>query len=65
MIKRRMAAKPRQLKRTSVKKRVLGLVDLARLPGIRWNSRKPRGLASAERMPRGVSLASWVAKNRR
>ncbi|MGQ0544521.1 MAG: type II toxin-antitoxin system Phd/YefM family antitoxin [Betaproteobacteria bacterium] len=39
--------------------------DLARIPGVRWNGRKPRGLASGERVPRGMSLASWVARNRR
>jgi len=41
------------------------VADLARVPGIRWNGRKPRGFASSERLPRGVSLAAWVARNRR
>ena len=41
------------------------VADLARIPGIRWNGRKPKGLATGERMPRGVSLAAWVARNRR
>ncbi len=41
------------------------LSDLARLPGIRWSGRKPRGLARPERMPRGASLAAWVAEDRR
>lgn len=39
--------------------------DLARIPGIRWSGGKPRGLARAQRMPRGVSLAAWVAEERR
>ena len=41
------------------------LSDLARLPGIRWSGRKPKGLARAERMPRGVSLAAWIGEDRR
>jgi prevent-host-death family protein len=41
------------------------LADLARVPGIRWSGGKPRGLARAERMPRGTSLADWVAEDRR
>ena len=41
------------------------VADLARTPGIRWSGGKPKGLAGAERMPRGVSLAAWVAQDRR
>lgn len=46
--------------------RMAGRVSgLARIPGIRWSGGKPRGLARAQRMPRGVSLAAWVAEERR
>lgn len=41
------------------------LSDLARIPGVRWSGGKPRGLARAQRMPRGVSLAAWVTEDRR
>jgi prevent-host-death family protein len=41
------------------------LSELARVPGIRWRGGKPRGLARAQRMPRGTSLADWVAEDRR
>jgi prevent-host-death family protein len=41
------------------------LGDLASIPGIRWSGGKPKGLARAEPMPRGVSLAAWVAEDRR
>jgi prevent-host-death family protein len=41
------------------------LADLARIPGIRWSGGKPRGLARAEPMRRGVSVAAWVAEDRR
>lgn len=41
------------------------LSDLARTPGVRWSGGKPRGLARAQRLPRGVSLADWVAEDRR
>lgn len=46
-------------------RRASRLADLARIPGIRWSGGKPRGLARAEPMPRGVSLAAWVAEDRR
>ena len=39
--------------------------ELARLPGLRWSGGKPRGLSRAQRMPRDVSLADWVAHERR
>jgi prevent-host-death family protein len=39
--------------------------DLARIPGVRWSGGKPRGLARAQRMARGVSLAAWVSEDRR
>lgn len=42
-----------------------GLQALAQIPGLRWNGGKPKGLARAQRLPRGVSLARWVSKNRR
>lgn len=38
---------------------------LARVPGIRWSGGRPKGFARAEQMPRGVSLAAWVAADRR
>ena len=41
------------------------LADLGRIPGIRWSGGKPKGLARAQRLPRGVSLARWVAEDRR
>jgi prevent-host-death family protein len=41
------------------------LTDLCRMPGVRWSGGKPKGLARAEKMPRGVSLAAWVAEDRR
>ena len=39
--------------------------DLARLPGVRWSGRKPKGLERPQRLPKGVSLARWVAEDRR
>jgi prevent-host-death family protein len=42
-----------------------GIAQLARLPGVRWSGRKPRGLARPQKMPRGVSLSAWVAEDRR
>jgi prevent-host-death family protein len=41
------------------------VADLARVPGIRWSGGKPKGLARAQRMPRGLSLSTWVAEDRR
>ncbi|OGA14563.1 MAG: hypothetical protein A3D95_03140 [Betaproteobacteria bacterium RIFCSPHIGHO2_12_FULL_69_13] len=41
------------------------LAELARMPGVRWSGGKPKGLARAQRLPRGVSLADWVAEDRR
>jgi prevent-host-death family protein len=41
------------------------VVDLTRVPGIRWSGGKPRGLARAEPMRRGVSLSAWIAEDRR
>ncbi len=41
------------------------LTDLARVPGVRWGGGKPKGLAKAQRLPRGVSLADWVGEDRR
>lgn len=41
------------------------LADLAAEPGIRWNGGKPAGLARAEKMPPGVSVADWIAEDRR
>lgn len=41
------------------------VADLARLPGVSWRGGKPKGLARAQRLPQGVSLAAWVAEDRR
>ena len=41
------------------------LDDLAAQPGISWNGGKVAGLARGEALPVGVSLADWVAEDRR
>ena len=41
------------------------LDDLAAQPGISWNGGKAVGLARGELLPDGVSLADWVAEDRR
>ena len=41
------------------------LDDLAAQPGISWNGGKVAGLARGETLPVGVSLADWVAEDRR
>ncbi len=41
------------------------LHDLTALPGVTWNGGKAVGLARAESLPVGVSLADWVAEDRR
>lgn len=41
------------------------LADLQGVPGLRWSGGKPKGLARAQRMRRGVSLAAWVSQDRR
>jgi prevent-host-death family protein len=41
------------------------LADLARVPGLRRSGGKPRGLTRPQRLPRGMSLAAWVAEDRR
>ncbi len=41
------------------------LGDLAALPGITWNGGKAVGLPRGEALPVGVSLADWVAEDRR
>ncbi len=46
-------------------KRQATLDDLAAQPGISWNGGKAVGLARGEVMPVGVSLADWVAEDRR
>jgi prevent-host-death family protein len=38
--------------------------SLARIPGLRWQGGKPRGLVNAERLPRGILLSRWVAEDR-
>lgn len=45
--------------------RAAQLNELARIPGIVWKGGKPVGLAHGEILPRGVSLARWVAEGRR
>ena len=42
-----------------------GLKELAGLPGVSWRGGKPKGLARGERLPRGVTLADLVIKDRR
>ena len=46
-------------------KRQTTLDDLVAQPGISWNGGKAIGLARGEAMPVGVSLADWVAEDRR
>lgn len=41
------------------------LDELARTPGISWSGGKPIGLPRGEALPAGVSLADWVAEDRR
>ena len=41
------------------------LEELAAQPGITWNGGKAAGLPRGEAMPVGVSLAEWVAEDRR
>ena len=41
------------------------LGDLAALPGISWNGGKVAGLPRGEALRVGVSLADWVAEDRR
>jgi len=41
------------------------LGDLAAQPGITWNGGKAVGLPRGEALPVGVSLADWVAEDRR
>ena len=47
-------------------KRQTTLGDLAAQPGISWNGgSKAAGLPRGEAMPAGVSMADWVAEDRR
>lgn len=46
-------------------KRLTTLDGLATQPGISWNGGKAVGLPRGEALPVGVSLADWVAKDRR
>ena len=46
-------------------KRRATLGDLAAQPGISWNGGKATGLPRGEALPVGVSLADWVAQDRR
>ena len=46
-------------------KRQTALGDLATQPGISWNGGKVAGLPRGEALPVGVSLADWVAEDRR
>jgi len=41
------------------------LDELTTTPGISWNGGKAAGLPRGEAMPTGVSLADWVAEDRR
>ena len=41
------------------------LNELTTTPGISWNGGKAVGLPRGEAMPVGVSLAAWVAEDRR
>lgn len=46
-------------------KRETTLDELATQPGISWNGGKAVGLPRGESLPVGVSLADWVAEDRR
>lgn len=46
-------------------KRTTTLDDLATQSGISWNGGKAVGLPRGEALPVGVSLADWVAEDRR
>lgn len=46
-------------------RKAAAVAELARLPGVSWRGGKPKGLARAQRLPRGMSLADWVAEDRR
>jgi prevent-host-death family protein len=41
------------------------MADLRELPGLRWSGGKPKGLARAQRVRRGASLATRVSRDRR
>lgn len=41
------------------------IADLAKVPGLKWNGGKPKGLARAETMRKGVKLSDWVNQDRR
>jgi prevent-host-death family protein len=41
------------------------LAQLRRMQGLQWSGGKPAGLPRGETMRRGVSLAAWVADDRR
>ena len=38
---------------------------LRRIPGLRWNGRKPAGLPAGEGLRKGVALSSLVSRDRR
>jgi prevent-host-death family protein len=42
-----------------------GVKALMQTPGLSWKGGKPAGLPQGERMPRGVTLSSKVAEDRR
>ena len=44
---------------------VARVVDLAKVPGLKWNGGKPKGLARGQLLRRGVSLSAWVSEDRR
>ena len=39
--------------------------QLAVDPGIRWNGKKPKGIARPESLPKGVSVSDWVIEDLR
>jgi hypothetical protein len=39
--------------------------QLAAVPGIHWNGKKPKGIARPESLPKDVSVSDWVTKDRR
>jgi prevent-host-death family protein len=39
--------------------------ELAAEPGIRWNGKKPKGIARAESVRKDVSVSDWVIEDRR
>ncbi|MFN0039501.1 MAG: type II toxin-antitoxin system Phd/YefM family antitoxin [Burkholderiales bacterium] len=40
-------------------------LQLAAVPGIHWNGKKPKGIARPESLPKDVSVSDWVTRDRR